>query len=282
MRSFSKRTRGMLLVLTPLLCGVSQAAEVQTQSDSLAVVQDAEGEEENPIEDKREAVKNLLDDLKEQVKKRGEEDDAAVSTLEALMNEFPNSGPKDRASIVKGVADCFKQKRNYSDEDGYDNKLFLAAAVAMGKMGPESVKPLAKLIGDKKHRANLALQARIIQSLGQTKDKDAIKPLLDLLGHKDYQVEQAAAQALGYFTEMPEKVRKDIFEEVLKTLMSAYNNKEADTNNQQPEVHKRYDAVSSSLVTTLQALSGHEEGSPPAWQSWWNNNKREDWSELGG
>ncbi|MDF1836239.1 MAG: HEAT repeat domain-containing protein [Planctomycetota bacterium] len=276
MRSISKVTRGAVLVLTPFLCGPAFAA---IALPSLPVSISTQDDEEE-IPDKRDEVKALLVDLKGQVKKRGTEDEAAKATIETLMAEFEKSGPKDRKSIVKGIADCFKQKRGHSDEKGYDNNLYMAAAVSLSFMGPESVKPLAKLIGDKKHRANLELQARIIQSLGKTKSEDAVKPLLDLLGHKDYQIEQAAAQALGNFAELKEKPRKVVFEEVLKALMSAYNNKEADTSNQQPEVHKRYDAVSSSMVTTLQALSGHEEGTPPQWQTWWNKNKRADWSEL--
>ena len=277
MRSISKVTRGAVLVLTPFLCGPAIAAIAPPSNSASFLTQD---DEEDAVPDKREEVKNLLVDLKGQIKKRGMEDKAAIATIETLMSEFEKSGPKDRKAIVKGIVDCYKQKRSYSEEKGYDNALYLAAAVSLSKMGPESVKPLAKLIGDKKHRANLALQSRIIQSLGQTKDEDAVKPILDLLGHKDYQIEQAAAQALGFFVDLEEKKRKGIFEEVLKSLMSAYNNKEADTSNQQPEVHQRYDAVSSSMVTTLQALSGHEEGTPPQWQTWWNKNKRADWSEL--
>ncbi|MCP5020372.1 MAG: HEAT repeat domain-containing protein [bacterium] len=242
-----------------------------------AVVQDEEEEEEIP--DKREEVKKLLTDLKGQIRKRGLEDKDAIGTIETLMGEFENSGPKDRKSIVKGLVEVYKQKRGYSDEEGYDNKLYLATAVALGFMGPECVKPVSKLIGDKKHRANLALQARLVQSLGNTKAEDAVKPLLDLLGYKEYQIEQAAAQALGNFTELKEKARKMIFKEVLQALMSAYSAKEDDINGE-TDAGKRYDAVSSSMVTTLQALSGHEEGTPPEWQTWWNKNKRADWSEL--
>ncbi len=279
MRSISKVTRGAVLVLAPFLCGPAIAAIAPASVPAPFLVQD---DEEGEVPDKREEVKTLLVELKGQIKKRGAEDEAAKTTIETLMAEFKQSGPKDRKSIVKGIVDCFKQKRKHSEEKGYDNNLYMAAAVSLSFMGPESVKPLTKLIGDKKHRANLALQARIIQSLGQTKSEDAVKPLLDLLGHKDNQIEQAAAQALGLFTELKEKKRKVIFEEVLKALMGAYNDKEADTQNMEPSVHKRYDAVSSSMVTTLQALSGHEEGTPPQWQTWWNKNKRADWSELDG
>ncbi|MCP5024121.1 MAG: HEAT repeat domain-containing protein [bacterium] len=276
MRSFSKTTSGALLLLAPFLVGTSFATSSPCQPLSIA----AQDDKEDEVPDKREEVKNLLSDLKGQIGKRGAEDKDAITTIEALMGEFEKSGPKDRKAIVKQIGECFKKKRKHSDEEGYDNVLYLAAAVSLGRMGPESVKILTKFIGDKKHRANLVLQARLVQSLGQTKAEDAVKPLLDLLGHKDFQIEQAAAQALGNFSELEEKQRKMVFGEVLNALMSAFNNKEADTTNEQPEVHKRYDAVSSSMVTTLQALSGHEEGTPPGWQKWWNKNKKEDWSEL--
>ncbi len=279
MKPLSRATGRAILLLTPLLCGSTFAAVVAPSSPLSVSVQDDE-EKEEKVPDKRKEVKNLLADLKSQIRKRGLKDRDAISTIEALMGEFKKSGSEDRKSIVKGLADVYKQKRRYSDEKGYDNDLYLATAAAMGFMGPECVKPVVKLIGNNAHRANLVLQARLVQSLGKTKAEEAVKPLLDLLGHKDPEIEQAAAQALGNFGGLEEKQRKVVFEEVLKALMSAYGNKEADPSNE--TARRRYDAVSASMGTSLQALSGHEEGTPPKWQTWWNKNRRTNWSKLNG
>jgi hypothetical protein len=44
---------------------------------------------------------------------------------------------------------------------------------------------------------------------------------------------------------------------------------------------ERYDAISASMITTLQRISGHDERDPAAWQRWWNKNKKEDWEAVG-
>jgi len=239
-----------------------------------------EGEEgDQPLPDKRDEVKELIATLKDHAGARGKEDTEAVATIELLMNEFPKSGPKDRAALAKAVADVFNQARKQNEDQTYNNDMYIAASVALSYMGPESANELVKWVDNKKHNANLVLRASLIQSLGKTKAEVGIKPILKLLGHKDIPVEAAAAQALGNYSELELKKRKEIFEEVLKALMSAKNNKDADINNQDPTKAKRYDSVSASMLTTLEALSKHKEGTPEEWQRWWNKNKKDDWDE---
>ena len=117
------------------------------------------------LPDKREEVKALLDEFAGHVKKKGDEDDKAIAVIDQLYQEFENSGPKDRAAIVKGLEKCFSSKRKAKEDGTPDNGLYIAAATAMRDMGPECVKPLIKLIGHKNHRNDLALQRRLILSL---------------------------------------------------------------------------------------------------------------------
>ena len=53
--------------------------------------------------DKREEVKELLDTFSGHCKKRGAEDLEAIGVVDALLKEFPESGPKDRKAIVAGL-----------------------------------------------------------------------------------------------------------------------------------------------------------------------------------
>jgi len=228
------------------------------------------------VQDERPEVKALLDELGDLIKGKGEKDDEAIQTLDKLWQEFPSSGPKDRTAIVKGFANCFDVKRTKEIEEGVpDNRLYLASATALGNMGPESVKPLMSLIGDKAHRKDARLQQTLTLSLGKTKSPDALKTLLGLLKHKDAPMQAAGAEALGNYSDAPLQTRKDIFEELLKAMMDQKAKKEDVTNQ---EAQERWNTISGPIIETLQKLTGQVESDPEMWQRWWNDNKKKDWN----
>ena len=235
----------------------------------------APDEDEKP--DKRPEVKEALDTLAKQLKQKGKQDDQAVATIDRIYQEFEESGPKDRASIVKGLEKCFSIKRRELGEGRPDNRVFTAAAVALKDMAPESIKPLTKLVEHKDFRDNLAVRRRLILSLGETQHEDAIKPLRKLLTDHHAAILAAASEALGQFSGEESDTRKDIFEEVLKKLMSAKSAVDTDPNDL--IARDRYDVVAGPMITSLQSLSGHDERDPHAWQSWWNNNKKRNWDK---
>ena len=106
--------------------------------------------QDDQIPDKREEVKAMIDELKGHAKKRAKEDEQAVGVIDRLIVEFPKSGPKDREDIVDSLEWCFSQKRPKELAEGVpDTRLYVAAAVGLGEMAPESVKPLIKLIDAK-------------------------------------------------------------------------------------------------------------------------------------
>lgn len=227
--------------------------------------------------DKRPDVKEWLAELKGHVGKRGAEDREAIALIEKLVEEFQVSGKKDRAAIVKGVAKCIEARRKELQEDVPDNALKLAVAKALGAMGPESVRSLSSWVDHKKVRGNLELQRRLVISLGQTKDEDATKVLLDMLDHHEMSIVGAAAEALGQFSELELKVRKKLFQELLKSLMSVKSKKDVippDTIAQQ-----WWNAVSAPLMTAMTALSGNKAKNPEEWQRFWNKNKKKNWDE---
>jgi hypothetical protein len=237
-------------------------------------------EEAAQVADERPEVKALLDELETHVKEKGEKDPEAIGVLDKLVTEFPASGPKDRAAIVAAVADCFDVKRTKELEEGVpDDRLYQGAAVALGTMGPESVKPLVALIGDKTHRKNMRLQQALALSLGKTKSPEALKTLLGLMKHKDAPMQAAGADALAHYNDAPLETRKEIFEELLKTMMD----QRARTDNvTDQEAQERWNVISGPILQTLQRLTGHAETDPVQWQSWWNDNKKKDWDEKAG
>jgi len=237
--------------------------------------QDEGDEEEKP--DKRPEIKALLAELKGHVGKRGKEDKEAVAAIDELLQEFPQSGPKDRKSICDGLSKCFEVRRIELEKGVPNNSLFIAAGTALGRMGPESASVLDKWIGHKKHRKDLALQRVLILSLGKTKNDRGIKTLIDLLQSKDDMLVGAAAEALADYAGKKLEIRKDIFEALLKTLMPAKATVDVDVND--TIARERYDVIAAPIITTLQAVSGHDERDPDKWQRWWNKNKKKDWDE---
>jgi hypothetical protein len=241
-----------------------------------------EGEEgAEALPDERPEVSELIEQLSVHLKKKGKEDEAAVGVLDKLVQEFPKSGPKDRQAIVAAAAGCFDEKRPKELAEGVpDTRVYDAAAVALGTLGPESVRPLIGLLDHKNLKKLLTTRGSLIRSLGKTEHPDGVKPIRELLKDKDVEIVAAAAQALGSYSKAPEEVRKETFEEVLKALMTAKAPMDADPNDL--IARDRYHAVAASMITTLGALAGHEERTPEDWQRWWNKNKKEDWGAAQG
>jgi len=227
--------------------------------------------------DKRPEVAELLDQLKGHAKERGKEDQQAIAVIDKLLQEFPNSGVKDRSAIAKGVAACLKEKRQEDSDGRRQNELYLACAVCLGRMGPESVPLLIEWIDHKTHRQDLALQSELIRSLGKTRDPAGIDTLTGLLTHKDPSNQAAAAEALGNFADAPSDTRKGVFEEVLKALNTAKDRMDSDI--EDLEARDRYNVLKAPMITTLQALSKHDESNPDQWRGWWNDNKKKDWDK---
>jgi hypothetical protein len=233
--------------------------------------------------DKTEEIRKLCADYDGLIAQRGKKDDDACKLIEQMLVKFGDCGPKDREALVAALAKSFDQKRVPNEEEGEDPakvyKLYTTAVVAMSRMGPESVKPLQKLIGDRTHKANLDLLRRAILSLGKTKDAGSVQFLLDLRNHKDNVLVAAAAEALGEYGDLPLEKRKQIFEDLLKVLMALKVEVDGAQAGGTPDNDKseRYQTISGPILGTLQRMSGHEEREPEKWQAWWNNNKKKKW-----
>ena len=271
----------LLFACAPLfaLCAPPLADEILPDASiTILTVEDDEDEpDEEELTDKRPEIKVLLSTLAGHVKARGKEDEDAISVIDTLYQEFEKSGPKDRVAIVKELAKCFKARRKALADGVPDNRLHIACAVAFGGMGPESAKTLIGLIGHKDHRDDIDLQFKLILSLGKTKDESGVKKLQELLKHHLAQMQAAGAEALGYYRESDLKLRKEIFEELLKTVMRTKAKWDSDPTDLM--ARDRYETVRGPIITSLQLLTKVDEHDPDAWQRWWNKNKKKDWDE---
>jgi len=264
----------LLFSLAPLLSTPDAPRLPIVEPAMPLLVQDTD---EDELPDKRPEIKELCKKLADHVKRRGKEDKEAIEVIDTLYEEFKKSGPKDRAAIAKELGKCFKAKRKEIEKGIPDNGLFIACAVALGDMAPESVKILDGLVGHKDHRNDLVLQRKLILSLGKTKDLKTVKTLQELLKHHHPEIQAAGAEALGEYAEADQKLRKQLFEDLLKALMS----QNAKTVNDPLDTleRDRYQTIAGPIFTTLKLISPGNENGPDAWQRWWNKNKRKDWDE---
>jgi hypothetical protein len=252
---------------------------------SIAEVAAAPSQDAKPVPkaDKTEEIKKLVAEFDGLITQRGKQDEEACKRINTLLEKFPECGPKDRESIVAALARSFDQKRVVNEEEGEDPakvyRLYTTAVAAMSRMGPESVKPLTKLIGDRAHKANLDLLRRAILSLGKLKDPGSVALFLDLVNHKDNVLVGAAAEALGEYGELALEKRKAVFEKLLNLLMALKVEVDQSQASGTPDNNKieRYQTVSGPMLGTLQRLSGHEEREPEKWQKWWNDHKKAKW-----
>ena len=176
------------------------------------------------------------------------------------------------------MSKCFEARRKESEEGVPNNKMYIAAARALGDMGPESTKLLVGWIGHKNLRKDLVLQRYLILSLGKTRDKDGLKTLVVYLENKDATLVSAAAEAMAEFAESDLALRKEVFDSLLKPLMAAKGAADAVSTDQTAK--DRFDIIKAAIITSLGKLSKHAEQDPEEWQRWWNKNKRADWDAM--
>lgn len=263
----------LLLFLAPL-SPLSTPDPAATREPAPVVAQDPSP---NTNPDKRPEIEQLLDKFEKHIHREGKEDTEAVAIVDQLMQEFPKSGPKDRGAIVKSIAKSFEQRRLVPDGQPPNNKLNMAAATALGYMGPESVDELTQWINHKDLRKDPTVNYTLVKSLGKTKDKRGIKTLKLMLEHKTDSLVSAAAEALGEYASADQATRKEVFEMLLKVLMSTKGQKDADANN--VAIRDRYDVIAAPLITSMGALAKIDEREPEKLQTWWNKNKKNDWDK---
>lgn len=246
-----------------------------------ALVQDDEEEEERP--DKRPEIKEMLKLLKGHAKAKGKEDTEAMGLMESLVEEFKVSGPKDRKAIIDGIGDVCEVKRKDKTKDVPDEDIHAFAGVMMGRMGLDAGPRLIKLVEHKNLRAKPKARRAVILSLGRSGHPKAVDPLIDLLKDEEHYVAGAAVEAMGSLAKVDEKDRKDMVKEVLNEIMMLVDALDAAAGDgtlgggNYEEFQKRYDAMSGAAQTTLQALTGANEGDFKAWRTWYNKNKKKSW-----
>ena len=261
------------MLASALLCALtlSLVSPAPTSSDSAGSKSKTSG-----LADNTEVIDQLLDRFAYTLRNRpgglGRDPENGLVLLRELSGHFDACGPRDRRDIVKAVV---RGLERFDREEPAGLEFAMAAANALGSMGPESVDPLLSLVVDKHVDNDLELHRRLVLSLGRTRNEDALPRLEKLLHHEEATIEAAAAEAMGEFDGLEEAKRKEVFYALLTRLIDAKflaDQDEVDLTHQ-----RRYEAIIGAMTTSLQRLSKHDERDPEQWLRFWNKNKRKPW-----
>lgn len=252
-----------LLALLPLLALLGAAPAAAAPQD-------------DPPDD-RPAVEAMLEELAELVKKSSREDPRerrAVGVIQSLGEEWKRSGEGDRDDIVRGLDRVFLAKRRPNKDGSQATGIYVAAAKALGRAEDDGAKKLVRWIGNRRHKDDVELQSELVLALGKTRSDAAIDTLEDLLDEDVPEVLGATAKAIGEMSGKDQKVRKRLFESLLKTMESAQEN----ARSQDSTAQALWGALNGSGSATLGKLSGTRQNGTVAWRRWWNKNKRASWN----
>jgi hypothetical protein len=249
-----------------LLCAAAGA-----QAPAAAPVQDA------ALPEQLKELKTMLGDRKM------DEDFRAINLIQQLGKDADKRHPKDAAAIVKALGGVYRTGKQRPPDQAH---VYREAADALAGYGAEGAKELQKAITDErlKGREYVPVRAHMLAALGRSKDEKQVEFLLQqALRSPDDDIMAAAGEALGNFTALPIKPRR----ELVKDLVGRYGEWHLKATQPDPtdpnapidfgpqNARQTLTKIEGKWNATLRALTGQSFGNAPDWQRWINKNK--DW-----
>ncbi len=158
-----------------------------------------------------------------------------------------------------------------------DNKAKVAGIKTLAMLGPEhATKTITKQLGKalKSKKPAKAVWKACLTALGSMADpgKTAVKTVSDLLKYKDYDVINAAAHAIAGYENAPGKLRKQLFEDVIKQSEGTYSGFKANDNN----LKTKWNVIGGGVMKALKRLSGKKNlTDPTAARAYLNDTKKD-------
>ncbi len=212
-------------------------------------------------------------------------DQEATGLIDGFTKGYEAMVPKDRTSVRKALEDCLMSSRVKREPE--HKGIFVAAAYALGQMGSDGAKLLVRAYGSEKFKPDrewLELRAVLLKNVGKTKDLAHVKFLIDrALDDPEDSIMRAAGEALGYYQDSDQRVRKEITKELVKKFNEVYNESLQSLDPGDPIVERAkatLAAISRDWNETLRKLTGQDLSSPPDWLRFYNKSKDKDWSKL--
>ncbi len=149
----------------------------------------------------------------------------------------------------------------------------------------EATRDLLRLLENSDLRKDAAIRIGVCRALEGSADPAGVEALTDLMRDKEDRVIAAAADAAAAHRHSPEAIRKELFKEVLEVYVPTWNLKNAvdpDLKVEKARAERKWEIVATSMERALQLLSNVNQQDPPAWQRWWNKNKKKRWQAVDG
>jgi hypothetical protein len=219
-------------------------------------------------------------------------DAEAVQFLKELQPQIGKQADSDAKSSIKKLVDYWKDKDvseatkkpipELLHKYAKDAKLSvpLDAIDALGETGQAGASALLDLLERtlKEKEPNADTYSHSLASLKKIADPRpaTVKQLVDLLKFKVDAVIAKAADAISGYKDAPGKVRKELFEELVKQSEGVFNgSKDA----KKSDLVRRWQVIGASVVNALNALSGQKFSDPAAARQWFNDHKTDKiWS----
>ena len=245
----------------------------------LAAQEEASASKPDPaLKDQLKQFKSATEDLQKQ------RDQEATGQIDRWLQDFEDMHEKDQAAVRKALGGVLTSSRVKRDPE--QRGLFTAAAVALGRMGPEASKMLVKAFKSSKFKGRewVVMRAVMIKSIGTTKDPKQVEFLIErAVRDPEDKIMQAAGEALGNHDEAPQKVRKDIAKELIKKFNEIEGKSRANLDPGDPQVQRAKEtlaAVSRDWNETLRRMTGQTISSAAEWQHFYNKNKGKNWDKM--
>lgn len=202
----------------------------------------------------------------------------AIGLIQKLTRDVEQRNPKDKERLAKGLGEVFRTgKVRPADKD----ILYRETADQLAKLETNGSKELQKALTDARFKDLTPLQAHMILALGRTKDDKQVGWILDEAVRSPHdEIKAAAGEALGSFTELDIKVRRDVVKTLIREWGSLHQKATTRDNNDPnapidmaPQNARRtLQACEGKWVATLQKLTGTQQSAFEDWQRWLNKN----------
>jgi hypothetical protein len=235
-----------------------------------APAQDADppaGEEAGEPVDRNAEAAEWLKELPKQIGKQTEED--AAASVKRLVEVWGDEAVLP--ATKKPVPGHLERYAKTSD--------FMPVAVAavdgMGELGPdEGAKSALEVLEHalKEKQPSVDLYGACFRTLKKLADpsKKTVGALVKYIKYKDYDVIAKSADAMSGYRDAPGKVRKELFEELLKISEGIYSAAE------NTEGKRKWNTIGNSVMNAFRALAqGQAQFNDPGQaRSWYNDNKK--------
>lgn len=146
--------------------------------------------------------------------------------------------------------------------------------VALGEDSIKLVLPtLNRELGQKAPDESVYEAALATLAAIHSENKLVTKTLTKLLQDKESEIVGLAARTLAGYADASGKVRKELFEEVLKSTEGVYSGAQS----QNQTLERKWNVIGDDVVDALSKLSHVKLSDPAQARKWFNDNKKKNW-----